>query len=79
MFCQRFDGGEARRGEFFQFRRLGLCRLGVGWQRDRGGQFNICRVVAPRGEGDGVLTGFCLLYTSPSPRDMRRSRMPSSA
>ena len=22
---------------------------------------------------------FCLLYTSPSPRDMRRSRMPSSA
>ena len=25
--------------------------------------------------GDGT----CLLYTSPSPRDMRRSRMPSSA
>ena len=24
-------------------------------------------------------TGGCLLYTSPSPRDMRRSRMPSSA
>ena len=24
-------------------------------------------------------TGTCLLYTSPSPRDMRRSRMPSSA
>ena len=23
--------------------------------------------------------GDCLLYTSPSPRDMRRSRMPSSA
>ena len=23
--------------------------------------------------------GFCLLYTSPSPRDMRRARMPSSA
>ena len=23
--------------------------------------------------------GCCLLYTSPSPRDMRRSRMPSSA
>ena len=33
---------------------------------------------------DGVLHEFtsikgCLLYTSPSPRDMRRSRMPSSA
>ena len=25
------------------------------------------------------LPGGCLLYTSPSPRDMRRSRMPSSA
>ena len=33
------------------------------------------------GEGyDGiVLLRDCLLYTSPSPRDMRRSRMPSSA
>ena len=26
-----------------------------------------------------TLNMFCLLYTSPSPRDMRRSRMPSSA
>ena len=26
-----------------------------------------------------VTEGTCLLYTSPSPRDMRRSRMPSSA
>ena len=25
------------------------------------------------------LFGFCLLYTSPSPRDKRQSRMPSSA
>ena len=25
------------------------------------------------------LSGACLLYTSPSPRDLRRSRMPSSA
>ena len=32
-------------------------------------------------ENNGVygLTKGCLLYTSPSPRDMRRSRMPSSA
>ena len=28
---------------------------------------------------DFGLISFCLLYTSPSPRDMRRSRMPSSA
>ena len=27
----------------------------------------------------GTLDTPCLLYTSPSPRDMRRSRMPSSA
>ena len=28
---------------------------------------------------DNELFKVCLLYTSPSPRDMRRSRMPSSA
>ena len=28
---------------------------------------------------DPKYLGTCLLYTSPSPRDMRRSRMPSSA
>ncbi|GAB5759697.1 hypothetical protein JMUB7525_27130 [Staphylococcus aureus] len=27
----------------------------------------------------GQIMTICLLYTSPSPRDMRRSRMPSSA
>ena len=27
----------------------------------------------------GYMIEACLLYTSPSPRDMRRSRMPSSA
>ena len=30
-------------------------------------------------EGAFKATKGCLLYTSPSPRDMRRSRMPSSA
>ena len=30
-------------------------------------------------EGYGGLPGICLLYTSPSPRDQRGSRMPSSA
>ena len=32
-------------------------------------------------DGKGMKSKFqaCLLYTSPSPRDMRRSRMPSSA
>ena len=27
----------------------------------------------------GLITSFCLLYTSPSPRDRQKSRMPSSA
>ena len=30
-------------------------------------------------KGKDLLKYSCLLYTSPSPRDMRRSRMPSSA
>ena len=32
-----------------------------------------------RGTYELILSGFCLLYTSPSPRDRTRSRMPSSA
>ena len=28
---------------------------------------------------EGIRKGYCLLYTSPSPRDRTRSRMPSSA
>ena len=39
------------------------------------GQF----VAASSGLGFGKESRDCLLYTSPSPRDMRRSRMPSSA
>ena len=31
------------------------------------------------GTGDSLRIGTCLLYTSPSPRDKRQSRMPSSA
>ena len=33
----------------------------------------------PGGEGIKTLDVLCLLYTSPSPRDQRGSRMPSSA
>ena len=37
-------------------------------------------VLGPSGCGKTTLLNItCLLYTSPSPRDMRRSRMPSSA
>ena len=34
---------------------------------------------AKHGTGRPTEVYVCLLYTSPSPRDMRRSRMPSSA
>ena len=33
----------------------------------------------PKGSEDGTLLASCLLYTSPSPRDRTRARMPSSA
>ena len=33
----------------------------------------------PRAKTDAALNNICLLYTSPSPRDKRQSRMPSSA
>ena len=33
----------------------------------------------PKLNGQNQRYLYCLLYTSPSPRDMRRSRMPSSA
>ena len=47
-------------------------------------QENIKRAVAtssrtPDGEKKLTQAGICLLYTSPSPRDQRGSRMPSSA
>ena len=42
---------------------------------DQGGKKNVLAV----GDEAKTMLGSCLLYTSPSPRDMRRSRMPSSA
>ena len=39
---------------------------------------NNLKVITPKYMGFDILD-FCLLYTSPSPRDKRQSRMPSSA
>ena len=36
-------------------------------------------MIAPKGPGHTVRSEYCLLYTSPSPRDLSTSRMPSSA
>ena len=40
------------------------------------GKLILVTAISPTPAGEGKT---CLLYTSPSPRDMRRSRMPSSA
>ena len=45
----------------------------LGWERFRASQFGISHYCAIG------LNSNCLLYTSPSPRDRTRSRMPSSA
>ena len=37
------------------------------------------REVNAAGDLNSVVSTFCLLYTSPSPRDRQKSRMPSSA
>ena len=36
-------------------------------------------IIGRNGSGKSTLLKICLLYTSPSPRDRTRSRMPSSA
>ena len=49
---------------------------------DRGAVGVLDAVLEGEGPGEAVggdLTEVCLLYTSPSPRDRTRSRMPSSA
>ena len=45
------------------------------------GTFNCCRTIVPNmiKNNYGRIVNVCLLYTSPSPRDMSASRMPSSA
>ena len=49
---------------------------GAGIARDAAGRgLSVC--LADKGEIGGATS--CLLYTSPSPRDKRQSRMPSSA
>ena len=45
----------------------------------RQGRRNVFRPTGPPSELDRLMDTACLLYTSPSPRDKRQSRMPSSA
>src|SRR5665213_1759838 len=65
-------GDESKRKEYDEVRRLGPAASGLGGPGAGGFNFQT---------GDfsdlGDLFGGCLLYTSPSPRDRQKSRMPS--
>ena len=58
-----------RPGEFFSVRNVSL-------NVNRG---ECIALLGPNGAGKSTLLKICLLYTSPSPRDLSTSRMPSSA
>ena len=62
------------------FGRFAGCNLWTGREEDRANaicQFCDTDFIGTNGENGGKYS--CLLYTSPSPRDQRGSRMPSSA
>jgi hypothetical protein len=57
-------------------RMVGARLLGYESYAERSNGDDRVQLIRP---GDGVLGYRCLLYTSPSPRDRQKSRMPSSA
>ena len=61
---------------FSQFAILWIERKAVARMQDRYGATTALRSLWV---GENGVTAGCLLYTSPSPRDMSASRMPSSA
>ena len=61
--------GKATRGNTVSYGEYGLMALEPGWVKSN--QIEAARIAMTRYT--------CLLYTSPSPRDTERSRMPSSA
>ena len=72
-----FDTTEQHFSPLKEISATNVSKLGLAWSADLG-------AYAGQVEGtplmiDGTLYVTCLLYTSPSPRDRTRSRMPSSA
>ena len=58
--------------QLFEFNILSICSIRLLWFHRRYGDIiSLCWFI--------VLYRTCLLYTSPSPRDRQKSRMPSSA
>ena len=67
---------------FFRHTEFLACHEAEGWvEISHGHQQRVDRaaVFEVADEGDGEIFEGCLLYTSPSPRDPKTSRMPSSA
>ena len=51
----------------------------LGTAADRSHILNAKKIPVVQSDRGGEVTYHCLLYTSPSPRDRQKSRMPSSA
>ena len=82
------DGAEITASAIDQGRRIPFAAAGTGWELKfaaKGGLIGTDKsktmggIIPEIGIPDGATSGSCLLYTSPSPRDQRGSRMPSSA
>ena len=70
------QGEGIRAGTVAVFLRFAGCNLWSGLERDRASAIcKFCDTDFVKTDGENG----CLLYTSPSPRDRTRSRMPSSA
>ena len=77
MLMSRMAGEAFQVGRFPHTLRMRLMHEHVGWDVDameRGENVQITQDPQPQ-----VVPKCCLLYTSPSPRDLSTSRMPSSA
>ena len=92
--CQYSNGGQVQKGSFpqifaiqffaqtihaFSFGLFHLIAMRIIFQNFSLGQQGRGQALYSTMWGLGVASGSCLLYTSPSPRDLSTSRMPSSA
>ena len=71
------DETGTRRSRKFNIRKHGNLRAKQLARKAR--QMGVARLHKPEPKKAPSLSDLCLLYTSPSPRDKRQSRMPSSA
>jgi len=77
-------GGHCSHRVVCESTQVSMPEVSIGFVPDVGGSYLLARAPGRLGEYLGLTAarmgaGDCLLYTSPSPRDRTRSRMPSSA